>query len=143
MKGDVRLLKGSLEFIPNQGAMRYFQLDVCGMAPDAIIDLVNERLKGSQDKFKILLLANQEDVAFGIIRRLSTLHAYGEFDVKRMDNMKQRKERQAIRSARTSELPVLTRDNLMEELAKEIRQLDPERADRCIRLVETIAHAVK
>lgn len=143
LKGHVRLLKGSLEFIPNQGAMRYFQLDVCGMAPDAIIDLVNERLKGSQDKFKILLLANQEDVAFGIIRRLSTLHPYGEFDVKRMDKMKQRKERQAIRSARTSELPVLTRDNLMEELAKEIKQLDPERADKCIRLVETIAHAVK
>lgn len=143
IKGHVRLLKGSLEFIPNQGAMRYFQLDVCGKAPDEIIELVNTRLKGSQDKFKILLLANQEDVAFGIIRRLSGLHPYGEFDVKRMDKMKQRKERQEIRANRASELPVLTRDNLMEELAKEIRQLDPNRADTCIRLVETIAHAVK
>lgn len=143
LKGHVRLLKGSLEFIPNDGAMRYMQLDVCGKAPDEIIELVSERLKGSRDKFKILLLANQEDVAFGIIRRLSELHPYGEFDVKRMDKVKQRKERQLARAARTANLPVLTRDNLMEELAKEIRELDPERADKCIQLVETIVNAVK
>lgn len=143
IKGHVRCMKGNIEFIPNHGAMRYITLDVTGMTSDEILALVEKRLEGSHDKCKVRMLANSEDEAFGLVRRLTNAFPFGEFDVKRLDKVKQRKERAEARSNRTQSLPVLTRENLLEELSKEIRRLSPDRADTCIRLAETMIHAAR
>lgn len=143
IKGHVRLSKGSLEFIPNLGAMRYIQLDVCGKTVEEIIDLVHLRLENSTDKFKIKLIANHEDVAFGLVSRLSNLYPYGEFDVIRQDRHKQRKERRQVRQINRGTLPVLTRDNLMEELLKEIEHVDISRLPQCTKIVENLINATK
>lgn len=144
LKGHVRLMKGNIEFVPNMGAMRYITLDVTDQPPEEILALVDERLSGNRDKFKVRLRANRNDAAFGILRRLSDLYPYGEFSVECKDKVKHRQERVTARkNANKDSLPVLTRANLMAELKKEIESIDPTRAEACAKLAETIIHAVK
>lgn len=150
LKGHVRLMKGNLEFVPNRGAMRYITLDVTELPTEEILALVDERLSGSKDKFKIRLRANRNDPAFGILRRLAEIYPFGEFSVECKDKAKQRQERISTRSARTANLPVLTRDNLLSELTRAIDETlrssedyDPAQSLACVKLAETIIHAVK
>lgn len=136
LKGHVRLCKGSLEFVPNSGAMRYITLDVSGMNPEDIIALVEKRIGENPDKFKIRLQANGDDVALGIGNRLTSIFPHGEFSVQRLDKEKQRKERIEARRVKTQSLPVLTRDNLLQEWVREIRENYPDLADQCVPLAE-------
>lgn len=142
-KGHVRLLKGNIEFVENLGAMRYFQLNVANMDVDEVISLVTKKLQGSQDKFKIKLLANKEDAGFGLVRRLSTLFSYGQFEVARLDKLSKRKEREEARTRSRINLPALTRDNLLDELLKEVKVGAPERFDECSRIAKVTINAVK
>lgn len=142
-KGHVRLLKGNIEFIPNLGAMRYFQLNVADMEVDQVIALVSEKLKGNNDKFKIKLLANKEDAAFGLLRRLSHLFPFGVFEIGRIDKINKKRERTEARTRRATALPALTRDNLLDELLKEVELAEPERLDECTRIARTVIYAVK
>lgn len=142
-KGHVRLMKGNIEFVVNKGAMRYFQLNVSGMDVDQVIELISEKLKSNREKFKIKLLANKEDAAFGLVRRLSGLFSFGTFEVERLDKAAKKKERTEARSNRTASLPTLTRDNLFEELLKEVEQIAAERLDECTKIARNIINAVK
>lgn len=142
-KGHVRLLKGNIEFIVNHGAMRYFQMNVADMDVDQVIAGVSEKLKGSNDKFKIKLLANKEDAAFGLLRRLSHLFPFGIFEIGRLDKINKKNARTEAKLRRTSALPALTKDNLLDELLKDVELNAPERLDDCARIARTVVNAVK
>jgi len=142
-KGHVRLLKGNIEFFVNKGAMRYYQLNVSGMEVDQVIELVSEKLKSNREKFKIKLLANKEDAAFGLVRRLSGLFSFGVFEIERLDKAAKKKERTEARSRRTSSLPTLTRDNLIDELINEIELVAIERLSECTKIARNTINAVK
>ncbi len=142
-KGHVRLLKGNIEFIVNKGAMRYFQLNVSGMEVDQVIELISEKLKSNREKFKIKLLANKEDAAFGLVRRLSGLFSFGTFEVERLDKVAKKKERTEARAHRAVTLPTLTRDNLFDELIKEVEVIAVERLSECTNIARNIINAVK
>lgn len=142
-KGHVRLLKGNIEFIVNKGAMRYIQLNVSGMEVDQVIELISEKLKSNREKFKIKLLANKEDAAFGLVRRLTGLFSFGTFEVERLDKAAKKKERTEARAHRAVTLPTLTRDNLFDELIKEVEVIAVERLSECTNIARNIINAVK
>lgn len=142
-KGHVRLNKGMITFIPNVGAMRYMTLEVPGMAADEIMDLVEKRLKGNDDIFQIRLLANTGDVAFGMTKRLTSMFPFGRFDVANIDKATKKRERITMRETKASGLPTLTKGNLLEELNKEIMELQPERYTQCVKLAEVVINAIK
>lgn len=143
IKGHVRLNKGEISFIPNLGAMRYITLEVPGMAADEIMDLVEQRLKGNDDQFQIRLLANTGDVAFGIIKRLTSMYPHGRFDVANIEKATKKRDKITMRETKASNLPALTRANLLEEWKKEILKLSPERFDQCSNLAEVVINAIK
>ncbi len=130
IKGHVRLNKGEITFIPNLGAMRYITLEVPGMSADEIMDLVEKRLAGNDDIFQIRLLANTGDVAFGIAKRLTSMYPHGRFDVANIDKASKKRERITMRETKVSNLPTLTKGNLLEEWCKEILDAAPDRYDQ-------------
>ncbi len=143
IKGHVRLNKGEITFIPNLGAMRYITLEVPGMSADEIMDLVEKRLAGNDDIFQIRLLANTGDVAFGIAKRLTSMYPHGRFDVANIDKASKKRERITMRETKVSNLPTLTKGNLLEEWCKEILNAAPDRYDQCVKLAEVIVGAIK
>lgn len=143
IKGHVRLNKGEITFIPNLGAMRYITLEVPGMSADEIMDLVEKRLAGNDDIFQIRLLANTGDVAFGITKRLTSMYPHGRFDVANIDKASKKRERITMRETKVSNLPTLTKGNLLEEWCKEILDAAPDRYDQCVKLAEVIVGAIK
>lgn len=143
IKGHVRLNKGEITFIPNLGAMRYITLEVPGMSADEIMDLVEKRLAGNDDIFQIRLLANTGDVAFGITKRLISMYPHGRFDVANIDKASKKRERITMRETKVSNLPTLTKGNLLEEWCKEILDAAPDRYDQCVKLAEVIVGAIK
>lgn len=143
IKGHVRLNKGEITFIPNLGAMRYITLEVPGMSADEIMDLVEKRLAGNDDIFQIRLLANTGDVAFGIAKRLTSMYPHGRFDVTNIDKASKKRERITMRETKVSNLPTLTKGNLLEEWCKEILNAAPDRYDQCVKLAEVIVGAIK
>ena len=143
IKGHVRLNKGEITFIPNLGAMRYITLEVPGMTADEIMDLVEKRLAGNDDIFQIRLLANTGDVAFGIAKRLTSMYPHGRFDVANIDKASKKRERITMRETKVSNLPTLTKGNLLEEWCKEILNAAPDRYDQCVKLAEVIVGAIK
>lgn len=143
IKGHVRLNKGEITFIPNLGAMRYITLEVPGMSADEIMDLVEKRLAGNDDIFQIRLLANTGNVAFGITKRLTSMYPHGRFDVANIDKASKKRERITMRETKVSNLPTLTKGNLLEEWCKEILDAAPDRYDQCVKLAEVIVGAIK
>ena len=143
IKGHVRLNKGEITFIPNLGAMRYITLEVPGMSADEIMDLVEKRLAGNDDIFQIRLLANTGDVAFGIAKRFTSMYPHGRFDVANIDKASKKRERITMRETKVSNLPTLTKGNLLEEWCKEILNAAPDRYDQCVKLAEVIVGAIK
>ncbi len=142
-KGHVRLLKGNIEFIENKGAMRYFQLNVSGMEVDQVIELVGDKLKQNREKFKIKLLANKEDPAFGLVRRLTGLFNFGIFEVERLDKTTKKNARIEARAKRVGTLPALTRDNLLDELVKEIEIEAADIVSECAKIARNTIYAIK
>lgn len=144
-KGHVRLINGKIKFVENKGAMKYFKVDAVGKELIDIVDEINSRLDDSNehDKFRVLLLANKGDVAFELTKRLSELYPNGTFDIQNVEKRKKQAERKVIRNRRNMELPVLTRENLLDELINELKVRNPDIVEDCIRVSENIINATR
>ena len=54
-----------------------------------------------------------------------------------------KRERITMRETKVSNLPTLTKGNLLEEWCKEILNAAPDRYDQCVKLAEVIVGAIK
>lgn len=142
-KGHIRINHGQVEFRINKGAMRYLTLDVTGMSADLIIEKVGQVLGNDVTPGHIRLRCFREDVGSNIHRRLSDIFPYIQFTTDLSSSTPKKKITSEEATRQLKQLPVLTRDNITDELLSTIKQQAPDRYDRCVSLVENLVNVIK
>lgn len=138
-KGFIRVKNGVAKFIENTNAMRYKTLDVDGLAADQVLDVIDAYLNKRVDPCHIRLRCGKDAVAFALYRRLSSQYPFVKFTYQQ--STKPKKERLIVKPE-LKRLPVLTRDNLAQEVLKRISETHPERVDPCKAIIEALVHAI-
>jgi hypothetical protein len=136
-KGHIRVLHGNVQFVKNYGAMRYLTLEVHGFAPEDVLALVSRTLGENRSPGNVRLLCKKGDVAGDMRRRLADIFPFIRFTVEReSDNKKKITVEEATKQMR--QLPILTRDNILDEIRLVLNDQNPERALRCSKIVENM-----
>lgn len=140
-KGHIRVMRGEPVFIKNHGAMRYTTLDVQGLAPEEVLVHVGKELGDNRSPGNIRLTCKKGDVAGDMRRRLTDIFPFIRFTVDRIsDDKKKITVEEATKQMR--QLPILTRDNILDEISLVLKDQNPERALRCIKLVENMINVI-
>ena len=77
-----------------------------------------------------------------IMEQTSVLDIKGSTDDV-IDTTEKKRDKITMRETKASNLPALTRANLLEEWKKEILKLSPDRFDQCSNLAEVVINAIK
>lgn len=140
-KGHIRVNRGKVQFVKNVGAMRYTTLDAQGMSPEEVLSLVGREVGESRLPGNIRLTCKKGDVAGDMRRRLADIFPFIRFTVDRIsDDKKKITVEEATKQLR--QLPILTRDNILDEISLVLKEQNPERAERCIKLVENMINVI-
>lgn len=140
-KGHIRVMRGDVQFVKNHGAMRYTTLDVQGLAPEEVLAAVAREVGDDRSPGNIRLTCKRGDVAGDMRRRLTDIFPFIRFTVERLSEDKKKiTVEEATKQMR--QLPILTRDNILDEISLVLKEQNPERAERCIKLVENMINVI-
>lgn len=140
-KGIIKVLNGDVKFVKNYGAMRYVTLDVQGLSPENVLATVAKELGEDRSQGNIRLICKKGDVASDMRRRLTDIFPFIRFTVDRVsDDKKKITVEEATKQLR--QLPILTRDNILDEIILVLKEQNPERAERCAKIVGNLIDVI-
>lgn len=136
-KGIIKVMHGDIQFVKNYGAMRYTTLDVRGLAPEHVLATVAKEVGDDRSQGNIRLTCAKGDVASDMRRRLGDIYPFIRFTVDRVsDDKKKITVEEATKQMR--QLPILTRDNILDEIRLVLNEQNPDRALHCTKIVENL-----
>lgn len=142
-KGHIRLDHGEVIWVPNPEAMRYLTLEVMGLAADDVIECVKKALGDDESQCRIRLRCNREDVAIGMLKRLSEQFKFCHFDTPDIKSIKKKENVfQEVKERKHIQLPTLTKDNLVTELIAKIKETYPDKVDNCNKVLKVYVDAI-